>query len=74
MERVELSIVHEIVRKRCCCRACQERVKVAPGPDRVIDKGLLGTGFLAHVITERFGQHMPYYRLEKKYAAEGLEL
>ena len=74
LERVELSIVHEIVRKKYCCRTCQEHVKVAPGPDRVIDKGLLGTGFLAHVITERFGQHMPYYRLEKKYAAEGLEV
>ena len=49
-------------------------MKVAPGPDRVIDKGLLGTGALAHVITERFGNHLPYNRLEKKYEAEGLDL
>jgi transposase len=74
LERVEISIVHEIVRKKYCCRACQEHVKIAAGPDRVIDKGILGTGFLAHVIAERFGHHMPYYRLEKKYAAEGLDL
>lgn len=40
----------------------------------MIEKGLLGPGFLAHVVTERFGNHMPYYRLEKKYATEGLEL
>jgi transposase len=35
---------------------------------------MLGTGALAHVITERFGNHLPYHRLEKKYAAEGLAL
>lgn len=46
----------------------------APGPDRVIDKGILGPGFLASVAVERFGNHMPYNRLEKKYAAEGLDL
>lgn len=37
-ERVEISVVHEIVRKKYCCRTCQEHVKVAAGPDRVIDK------------------------------------
>ena len=40
----------------------------------MIDKGLLGPGFLAHVITERFGHHQPYYRLENQYGQEGLEL
>ena len=40
----------------------------------MIDKGILGKGFLAHVITERFGNHMPYHRLEKKYGTEGLDL
>jgi transposase len=74
LERVEIAIVHEFVRKKYCCRVCQEHVRIAPGPDRVIDKGILGTGFLAHVIAERFGHHMPYHRLEKKYAGEGLDL
>jgi transposase len=74
LERVEIAIVHEFVRKKYCCRVCQEHVKIASGPDRVIDKGILGTGFLAHVIAERFGHHMPYHRLEKKYASEGLDL
>jgi len=74
LERVEVAIVHEIVRKKYCCRECQEHVKIAAGPDRVIDKGILGVGFLAHVIAERFGHHLPYYRLEKKYESEGLDL
>jgi transposase len=74
LERLETVLVHEIVRKKYACRGCQETVRTAPWRGRVIEKGLLGPGFLAHVITERFGHHMPYYRLEKKYESEGLEL
>jgi transposase len=74
LERIEVTLVHEIARTKYACRTCEENVVTAPGPGRVIDKGLLGTGFLAHLITERFGRHMPYYRLEQKYGDEGLTL
>ena len=74
LERLETAIVHEIRRRKYACRSCEQGVTTAPGPDRVIDKGLLGPGFLAHVAVERFGNHMPYNRLEKKYGAEGLSL
>lgn len=74
LERLEISVVHEIARKKYACKACESGVKIAPGPDRVIDKGILGVGFLAHVLVERFAQHMPYNRLESKYASEGFEL
>ena len=73
LERIEISIVHEIACTKYACRHC-ERMVTAPGPDRVIEKGILGTGFLANVLTDRFGHHMPYHRLEKKYASEGLDL
>lgn len=74
LERFESAVVHEIRRAKYACRKCGDGVTTAPGPDRVIDKGLLGPGFLAHVAVERFGQHLPYNRLEKKYASEGLSL
>lgn len=74
LERVETTIVHEIARKKYACPACCQGVVTAPWRGRVIEKGLLGPGFLAHVITERFGQHMPYFRLESKYKSEGLDL
>ena len=50
LERLEISIVHEIARKKYACKICASGVKIAPGPDRVIDKGILGVGFLAHVL------------------------
>jgi transposase len=74
LERVETTVVHEIARKKYSCATCKEGVVTAPWRGRVIEKGLLGPGFLGHVITERFGNHLPYYRLEGKYRSEGLEL
>jgi transposase len=74
LERIETALVHEIVRKKYSCATCQEMVKTADWRGKVIEKGLLGPGFLSHVITERFGNHMPYHRLEKKYETEGLDL
>lgn len=74
LERVEITVVHEIARKKYSCRGCQVGVKTASGPDRVIDRGILGVGFLAHLLTERFSNHMPYHRLEMKYRSEGLDL
>lgn len=74
LERVETTVVHEIARKKYACAKCGEGVVTAPWRGRVIEKGLLGPGFLAHVITERFGHHMPYFRLESKYKSEGLDL
>jgi transposase len=74
LERVETTVVHEIVLKKYACGRCHACVRRAPWRGAVIDKGLLGPGFLAHVITERFAHHMPYHRLERKYESEGLEL
>ena len=74
LERLETTLVHLIARKKYGCARCGGAAKTAPGPDRVIDGGLLGPGFLAHVITERFLNHMPYYRQEQKYQSEGLSL
>lgn len=74
LERLEIAVVHEIARTKYACKSCACGVKTAPGPDRVIDRGILGTGFLAHVLVERFGHHMPYNRLESKYASEGFDL
>ena len=72
--RVELTIVHEIARKKYGCKKCGGTARTAPGPDRVIEKGLLSPSFLAHIITERFGLHLPYHRMEQQYADEGLDL
>lgn len=74
LERIELTVIHQIDRVKYACRNCQEGVHSAKYRGKVIEKGILGPGFLAHVITEHCGNHLPFYRLEKKYASEGLDL
>lgn len=74
LERIEFTYVHEIACKKYACRKCQGQVIVAPGVDRVLDKCILGPNFLAQIVFDRFGNHVPYARLEKKYKAEGLDL
>ena len=74
LERVEFAVVHEVARKKYCCRVCQEHVLTAPAPVRALDKAILGNGWLASLLVERFGNHMPYNRLEQKYKSEGLEV
>jgi transposase len=74
LERVETTVVHELARKKYACERCQEGVVTAPWRGKVIDKGLLGPGFLSQVIVDRFGNHLPYYRLEGKYRSEGIDL
>jgi len=73
LERVETTVV-QIARKKYACATCHERVVTAPWRGKVIPKGLLGPGFLAQVIADRFGSHQPYYRLQSQYRGEGLEL
>ena len=74
LERIETTIVHEIKRGKYACRSCGSSMKTAKGPFRPFEGGLLGTGFVASLLNERFGNHMPFNRLESKYRGEGLEL
>jgi transposase len=74
LERIETTIVHEIKRAKYACRNCGSSMKTAPGPFRPFEGALLGTGFTATMLNDRFGHHMPFNRLESKYKGEGLSI
>jgi len=40
----------------------------------VIEKGLAGPGLLAHVVVEKYSDHLPLNRLEERFAREGVHL
>lgn len=67
-------VVLEHVRPKYACRACAAHVVVAPRLPEPIEKGLPGTGLLAHVITSKFADHLPLYRLEGIFARQGVDL
>jgi len=65
-------LVHE--RTKYVCKHCAEHVAIAPKPAQPIDKGLPGPGLLAHVVTCKYADHLPLYRLERIFARQGVEL
>jgi transposase len=61
------------VRPKLSCSSCDVIVQ-APAPSRPIERGLAGPGLLAHVLTAKFGDHLPLYRQCEIYAREGVDL
>jgi transposase len=67
------------VRKKYACPDCESngenpRIEVALKPSTAIDKGLAGPGLLAYIVTSKFGDFLPLYRLEDIFARQGFEI
>ena len=56
--------VHRHIRPQYACRHC-ETVTAAPVPPAVIDGGLAAPGLHAWVLTQKYLDHLPLYRLEQ---------
>ena len=65
-------LVHR--RWKYACRHCQEHVAVAPPAAKPIEKGLPGPGLLSALVTGKYADHMPLYRLEDVFFRSGVEL
>jgi len=61
------------IRPRCACIHC-EKIVQAEVPDKTIAKGLAGPGLLAHMMVQKYCNHLPFYRQSEIYEREGIEL
>jgi transposase len=66
--------VNRYVRFKYACRKCAGYVSVGPLPPRPMDKGIPGPGFLAHLITSKYADHLPLYRQQQIYRRFGLDV
>ena len=66
--------VHEYVRPKYACPACEAGVVQAALPPRPIDQGRPGPGLLAHVVTAKYADHLPLHRQEGIFARHGVGL
>jgi transposase len=66
--------VIEHIRCTYACPHCEGQVVTAGKPAQPIQKGLPGPGLLAHVITEKYADHIPLHRQERRLARQGVEL
>lgn len=60
--------------KYACAEKCAEKPLTAPGPEKVVDKGLAGPGLMAWNVVSKFGDHQPNYRQEGIFERHGLEI
>lgn len=62
------------IRPKYGCRACEGTVLQAPAPARVVTGGMASTALVAHVVTARYGWHLPLYRQCQMLAGQGVRL
>lgn len=66
--------INEYARPKFACGRCKDGVVQAMLPPRPIEKGRPGAGLLAHVVTQKYADHLPLYRQEQILARHGLEV
>lgn len=49
-------------------------VVTAPAPERIIPKSMVGSSLLAHIMTAKFVDGLPFFRVESQLAREGFSL
>lgn len=67
------------VRKKYACAGCEKagenpEMEVAAKPETAIDKGMAGPGLLAYIVTSKFADYLPLYRLEDIFERQGFEI
>ena len=68
------------IRYKYACKNCEgvedegPTVSIARMPDQIIPKSIATPGLLAHILTAKFADALPFYRQEKQFARIGIEL
>ncbi|HEY4959326.1 MAG TPA: IS66 family transposase [Terriglobales bacterium] len=67
------------LRKKYACPGCEKagenpQMEVAAKPEAAIDKGMAGPGLLAYIVTSKFSDYLPLYRLEDIFQRQGFEI
>lgn len=67
------------VRKKYACAGCENhgeppQIEVAAKPETVVEKGLAGPGLLAYIVTSKYADYLPLYRLEDIFQRQGFEI
>jgi len=70
--------IHHL-RKKYACTSCESngnnpRMETAAKPEMAIDKGMAGPGLLAYIVTSKFSDYLPLYRLEDIFERQGFEI
>src|ERR1700723_503135 len=67
------------VRKKYACTSCETNgenpsTQAAKRPESCFGKGLVGPGLVAYIVTSKYSDYLPLYRLEDIFARQGFEI
>jgi transposase len=67
------------IRKKYACPGCEKagenpQMEVAAKTEAAIDKGMAGPGLLAYIVTSKFSDYLPLYRLEDIFERQGFAI
>jgi transposase len=67
------------LRKKYACPKCESKghgaqIETAAKPEAAIEKGMAGPGLLAYIVTSKFSDYLPLYRLEDIFERQGFEI
>lgn len=64
----------EVLREVLACQNCREYVCVAPKPDEVVDRGILGNELMVQALVDHYDDGVPWERMERNAAQQGVPL
>jgi transposase len=67
-------VVEQTIRPVFACEKCHDGVTVAPPPPQAVEGCAAGSGLLAHIVTCKYVEHLPLYRIEKCLERQGVHL
>ena len=79
MEKPRIYVKRHI-RLKYACRNCEgsestdKAVKVAPVPPQILPKSIASESLLAHIITGKFADSLPFYRQEKQFLRNDIKI
>ena len=67
------------LRRKYACPGCESngnnpQMETAAKPEAAIDKGMAGPGLLAYIVTSKYSDYLPLYRLEDIFERQGFEI
>jgi transposase len=62
------------LRVKYACPGCEQCVKSAPLPEQILPKSNASAGLLAHLVTSKYVDSLPLYRLEGMFERYGVRL
>jgi transposase len=69
----------EHVRFKYACKHCEQearnpRIELAQKPMQPVEKGMAGPGLLAYLVTSKYADYLPLYRLQNIFQRNGFEI